>query len=186
MVKALGAPPSLVSMESYPTTHCDWGIPFFFPLLKRTTYSDSNYCGAHKWLSEEKGMEKERVGSGFKRKAPIGTPFLLSNLLRDKKSYSLIPEDILTERRGVRGQHSLFQSASSSTELQINSLSPLWSTYSSLPLYWLLSTLLASSKTFPLRISGKFSIYCEIALPPKKKSDLCVCQLERDRINDCL
>lgn len=68
------------------------------------------------------GMEKERVGSGFKRKAPIGTPFLLSNLSRDKKSYSLVPQDIFKERRGVIGQHSLCQSTSSSKELQINTV----------------------------------------------------------------
>lgn len=100
MVKALGAPLGLVSMESYPTTRCDWGMPFFSTLLKCAAYSDSGYCGAHKWLSEEKGMEKERVGSRFKRKALIGSPFLLSNLLRHKKSYSLIPKNILRERKG--------------------------------------------------------------------------------------
>lgn len=100
MLKAVGAPLALVSMESYPKTHCDWGMPFFSPLLKCAAYSDSGYCGAHKWLSEEKGMEKERVGSRFKRKPPIGTPFLLSNLSRHKKSNSLIPKDILTERKG--------------------------------------------------------------------------------------
>jgi len=66
-------------------------MPFFSPLLKFAAYSDSGYCGAHKWLSEEKGMEKEREGSRFKRAAPIGTPLLLSNLLETQKelqSYS--------------------------------------------------------------------------------------------------
>ncbi|MEQ2224858.1 hypothetical protein ILYODFUR_011712 [Ilyodon furcidens] len=67
-------------------------MPFFSPFPKCAAYSDSSYCGAHKWLSEQKGMQKERVGSEFKRKAPIGAPFLLSNLLRDKKSYSLVLE----------------------------------------------------------------------------------------------
>lgn len=128
MLKALGAPLALVSMESYPKTHCDWGMPFFSPLLKCAAYSDSGYCGAHKWLSEEKGMEKERVGSRFKRKPPIGTPFLLSNLSRHKKSNSLIPKDILTERKGVIGQHSLCQSFSSSTAQRLNSRSSLRST----------------------------------------------------------
>lgn len=99
MVKARSTPLGLVSMESYSTSLCDWGMPFFSPLLKCTAYSDSGYCGAHKWLSEEKGMVKERVGSRFKWKAPIGTPFLLSNLLRHKKSYSLTPKNILRERQ---------------------------------------------------------------------------------------
>lgn len=43
-------------------------MPFFSPLLKCAAYSDSGYCGAHKWLSEEQGMERERVGSRFKPK----------------------------------------------------------------------------------------------------------------------
>lgn len=34
-------------------------MPFFFLLLKRTTHSESGYCGTHKWLSEEKGMERK-------------------------------------------------------------------------------------------------------------------------------
>ncbi len=106
MVKALSAPLGLVSMESYPTTHGEWGMPFFFPPLKCAAYSDSSYCGAHKWLSEEQGMERERVGSRFKREAPIRTPSLLSNLLRHKKSNSLIPKDILRRREEVIGQHS--------------------------------------------------------------------------------
>lgn len=43
-------------------------MPFFSPPLKCASHSDLGYCGAHKWLSEEKGMERERVGSRFKRK----------------------------------------------------------------------------------------------------------------------
>lgn len=101
-------------------------MPFFSLLLKCAAYSDSGYCGAHKWLSEEKGMEKERVGSRFKRKAPIGTPFLLSNLLRHKKSNSLIPKNILRERRGGY-RTAFFVSAlqffhSSAVELQVFTL----------------------------------------------------------------
>lgn len=118
-------------MEPYPTSHCDWGMPFFSLLPKCAAYSDSGYCGAHKWLSEEQAMEKERVGSRFKRKAPIRTPFLLSNLLRHKKSYSLIPKSILRERKGVIGQHSLWRGFSSSTAQWTNSQPSIYSTYDS-------------------------------------------------------
>lgn len=113
MVKAFGAPPGLVSMESYRRLVVTKACHSSSRCKKCAAYSDSGYCGAHKWLSEEKGMERKRVGSGFKRKAPIRTPFLLSNLLRHKKSYSLIPKNILRERKGVIGQHSLCHSTSS-------------------------------------------------------------------------
>lgn len=59
-------------------------------------------------------MGEERVGSRFKRKAPIGAPSVLSNLSRHKKSNSLIPKGILRERKGVIGESSLCWSVSSS------------------------------------------------------------------------
>lgn len=128
----------LVSRESYPTTRCDWGMPFFSALLKCAAYSDSGYCGAHKCLSEEKGMEKERVGSRFKRKPPIRTPILLSNLSRHKKSNSLIPKDILREQKRVFGRHSLCQSQFSCTAQHSSLGSTLllpWSAVSAAELY---------------------------------------------------
>lgn len=104
----------LVSMESYAMTRCSWGMLFFSSPLKCSAYSDLAHCGAHKWLVEEKGMDEKRVGSRFKSKAPIGTPFLLSNLLRHKKSNSLIPKGALRKRKEVLGQRFLCQSVISS------------------------------------------------------------------------
>lgn len=50
-------------------------------------------------------MGEERVGSRFKRKAPIGAPTVLSNLSRHKKSNSLIPKGVLKgEKGGDRGE----------------------------------------------------------------------------------
>lgn len=53
-------------------------------------------------------MGKERVGSWFKPEAPVGTPSLLSNLLRHKKSSGLISQGHLeAEREGNRPESSV-------------------------------------------------------------------------------
>lgn len=122
----LKAPLGLVSKESYPTTRCDWGMPFFSPLLKCAAYSDSGYCGAHKWLSEEKGMEKERVGSRFKRKPPIGTPILLSNLSRQKEQQSHSQGHLEGENESFRTAFFVSESQFSSTAQRVNSSLLTW------------------------------------------------------------
>lgn len=66
MLQDHGALQDPVSTESYSTAHCGCGMPLFSPLHKCAAYSDSAYCGAYKWLSEEKGMDVERAGSRFK------------------------------------------------------------------------------------------------------------------------
>lgn len=104
-------------------------------------------------LRRERDGEK-RVGSRFKRKAP----FLLSNLLRDKKSSSLFPQDMLRERRGVIGHHSLCQSRSSYRGAdQLSGFTLLHNTSLLLLRSWSSSSV--SSRTFPLWSSGKFSLY---------------------------
>lgn len=77
-------------------------MPFFSPLLKCAAYSDLGYCGAHKWLSEEKGMERERVGSRFKRKAPIGDSLSVIKFVEtQKEQQSHSQEHLEGEKRGL-------------------------------------------------------------------------------------
>lgn len=72
-----------------------------------------------------RGWREKGWGQGSNRKAPIGTPFLLSNLSRHKKSNSLIPKDILRERKEVIGRPPLCRSFSSSKAQQSSAQSSL-------------------------------------------------------------
>lgn len=104
-------------------------MPFFSslpdpPLPNCGSYSESSYCGAHKWLSEEKGMQRERVGSGFKRKAPRRGSFSVIKFVARQKELQFHSSGRLEgEGSGVIGRHSSCQSISSSAESHMNSCS---------------------------------------------------------------
>lgn len=128
MVKAHGAPLGFVSMEAYPTTSCDWGMPFFSPLLKCAAYSDSDYCGAHKWLSEERGWRKKGWGQGSNERLPSGLPFCYQICWDTKRATVSFLRTSWGREKRVIGQHSLCQGSSSSAAHQSYSQSSLCST----------------------------------------------------------
>lgn len=115
-------------MEAYPTTHHDWGMPFFSPLLKCAAYSDSGYCGAHKWLSEERGWRKKGWGQGSNERLPSGLPFCYQICWDTKRATVSFSRTSWEREKSVIGQHSLCQCSSSSTAHQSYSQSSLCST----------------------------------------------------------
>lgn len=75
-------------------------MPFFSPPLKCSAYSDLAHCGAHKWLSEEQGMDEKKGGVKVQRKGSHRDSLSVIKFVGTQKEQQSHSQGHLEEKKG--------------------------------------------------------------------------------------